>query len=209
MAEAKSRRGQSRREKAKATRAAIIRAANQEFTENGYYGSTMGAIAVRAGVAVQTVHFVFHTKGELMGAVVDAAVLGDDTTTPPMQTPWFLAAIEEPDAALAVRRLVLGSAGIFDRVGVLHEVARAGAATDPDAAETFARLERLREDGYRQFVVGLEAKGSLRGDVDAATDVLLTLLGPGTSLTLVRDRGWAPERAMAWLADTVPPLIVE
>ena len=42
----------------------------------------MAAIAQRAGVAVQTVYFVFHTKAELLSRVIDAAVLGPDPNPP-------------------------------------------------------------------------------------------------------------------------------
>ena len=67
----------SRREKAARTRAAIIEAAHAEFLERGFHGATVVSIAERAGVASQTVYFVFHTKAELISAVIDAAVMGE------------------------------------------------------------------------------------------------------------------------------------
>jgi AcrR family transcriptional regulator len=48
-----------RKERAARTRRAIIAAATQEFRSSGYHGATMSAIAMGAGVAVQTVYFVF------------------------------------------------------------------------------------------------------------------------------------------------------
>ena len=42
-----------RNERAARTRRAIIAAATQEFRSSGYHGTTMSAIAKRAGVAVQ------------------------------------------------------------------------------------------------------------------------------------------------------------
>lgn len=47
-----------------------------------------GLFAERAGVAVQTVFFVFHTKAELLSRVVDAAVLGPREAKPPEETDW-------------------------------------------------------------------------------------------------------------------------
>ena len=77
-----------RREQARRTRLRIIRAAHAEFIERGYHGATMAAIARRAGVATQTVYFVFHTKAELASGVIDTAVLGPDPTVPQDSTWW-------------------------------------------------------------------------------------------------------------------------
>ena len=61
-----------RRRRAEATRQKILRAAHEEFVERGYHGATIASIARRAGVATQTVYFVFHTKTELVSAAIDA-----------------------------------------------------------------------------------------------------------------------------------------
>ncbi|MDP5228217.1 MULTISPECIES: TetR/AcrR family transcriptional regulator [Arthrobacter] len=200
----------TRREKARATRLAIIHAAQEEFVANGYHATTMSAIAARAGVAVQTVHFVFHTKGELLGAVVDNAVLGEEPPTPPEQTDWYRAVLEEQDPIEALRRFVLAGKGIFVRASAMNEVARSAAGTDPDARATFERVERLREAGYRNFLAHLATRCSFRDDLglDGALDVLLSLLSPRMFLSLTQDRGWDADRAMAWIADTVPGLIL-
>ena len=71
MADVKS----SRREKAAQTRARIVEAAHAEFLDNGFHGATIASVARRAGVATQTVYFVFHTKAELISAVIDAMVM--------------------------------------------------------------------------------------------------------------------------------------
>ena len=81
--------GLSRKERAARTRRAIVAAATGEFRESGYHGTTMAAIAKRAGVAVQTVYFVFHTKPLLLTAAIDDAVMGPDEPTPPELTAWW------------------------------------------------------------------------------------------------------------------------
>jgi AcrR family transcriptional regulator len=63
----------------------IIVSAYTLFCESGYRGTTMESIAQRAGVAVQTVYFTFRTKDDLLQAVYEWAVLGDDGKPPPMQ----------------------------------------------------------------------------------------------------------------------------
>ena len=78
---------QTRKEKAAATRRRIIAAAAEEFVHSGYHGTAMTAIANRAGYAVQTVYFVFHTKAELFAAALDTAVLGPEGK-PPLDQDW-------------------------------------------------------------------------------------------------------------------------
>ena len=78
----------TRREKAAVTCERIITAASEVFAERGYVGARMTDIATRAGVAVQTVYFTFHTKAELLKACFDHAVLGPERLPPPQQAFW-------------------------------------------------------------------------------------------------------------------------
>src|SRR5688572_6188849 len=92
----------TRREQAAATRERMIRAAIEVFTEAGYGGARMNDIAARAGVAIQTVYFTFHTKGELLQACFDHAVLGPDNLPPEEQSFYAeLLAARSGRAALA------------------------------------------------------------------------------------------------------------
>ena len=58
------------------------------FTEAGYAGTRMTDIADRAGVAVQTLYYMFRTKAELLQACVEYAVLGPEELPPPQQPFW-------------------------------------------------------------------------------------------------------------------------
>lgn len=200
-----------RRQRARATRRAIVAAASAEFAEAGYHGATMAAIARRSGVAVQTVYFVFHTKAELLGAAIDTAVLGEERSTPPPDSGWWAAMVAEPRADEALRAFVTGATGVLERASVLSEVARVAAMDDPDARKTHEFHEGLRLDGYRTVVEMLAEKGRLRAglEVENATDVLLTMLGPATYVGLTSGRGWSHERTTAWLRDAVPLLLLE
>jgi AcrR family transcriptional regulator len=201
----------TRRERAKATAATIVEAATTEFEANGYQGTTMAMIAARAGVAVQTVHFVFHTKGELLTAAVSNAVLGAGERTPPERSEWFLALMAEPDPNEVLRGFVNQGGPILVRASGVNEVARSAALTDPDAAAAFAMLERLRRDSYRSLLENVATKGTFREglDIESATDVLFTLMSPRTYLSLTRDQGWSPVRALAWIADIVPLALLQ
>ena len=79
----------TRRDRALQTRRKILNAAHEEFLERGYHGATIASIARRAGVANQTVYFVFHTKAELVSAVIDDAVLGPEEPILPERSAWW------------------------------------------------------------------------------------------------------------------------
>ncbi len=211
MTDVKGVRGQLRRDRAQATRRTIIRAATDEFAAHGYHGTTMAAIAKRAGVAVQTVYFVFHTKGELLGAAIDDAVLGGADPTRPEETDWWAAVVAEPKAERALRAFIGGSGAILARASGLAEVARTAAQTDPEARHTYDYHEKLRVDSYRQVVEMLAAKSPLRDGlgVTEATDILVTLCGPATYQSLVSERGWSHEQVIAWLQESLPELLLQ
>src|SRR4051794_2398198 len=65
-----------RRERAAGTRRRIIDAATRLFLERGYVGTTIPAVAVEAGVAVETVYRSAGGKAELLAAAVQAALAG-------------------------------------------------------------------------------------------------------------------------------------
>src|ERR1041384_7668216 len=106
---------QSRQEKAAATRRRMLDAAYGLFCEEGYRATTMDAIAERAGVAVQTLYFTFHTKDELFQAVHERTVLGDEAI-PPEAHPWSRAAVPSDDFGGAVRHICRGVLSISRRV---------------------------------------------------------------------------------------------
>lgn len=62
--------GRTRQQRAVATRAAIIDAAAREFDERGYLGTSIDAVADRAGLTKGAVYFHFASKADLAGAVV-------------------------------------------------------------------------------------------------------------------------------------------
>ena len=193
----------TRRERAQATRARIIRAAYARFCEQGYAGTTMADVAGLAGVAVQTVYFTFHTKAELLGGAYDFAVLGENDPKPPPMQPWYSAAAAEPDAHRALRLLASGVGAIIGRAAPLETVVRATAASDPEAAAVWGHHERLRVDGYRGMVELLAAKAPLVDGLtlDRATDLFLLYFGPLPYRGLVVDRGWSETAWLEWATE--------
>src|SRR6478736_1085439 len=167
----------SRQERAAATRRRMLDAAYDLFCEQGFRATTMDAIADRAGVAVQTLYFTFHTKDALLQEVHNRTVLGEEGTPPPQQQ-WYLGAMAEPDASRSVAMLVQGHSTILRRVAPMMPVFHSVSA---DAAgEVFRRGEQRRRNGYRLLADELVAKAPLAPGMtnDRVSDLLVVLLGP-------------------------------
>lgn len=208
MSEVKS---PSRKERAARTRRTIVQAATDEFRAGGYHGTTMASIAKRAGVAVQTVYFVFHTKAALLTAAIDAAVMGEQDPVPPELTPWWLEATTTTDGPRAVELFVTNVATILTRSATLDRVVLAASTTDPEISDVIAHHDDLRVRGYRSYLDALAANGLLKDELDPteATDVLLTLVGPDVFLNLTEQRHWPIDKYTTWTTDTLCSLILK
>src|SRR3954467_9601221 len=77
-----------RRQRSAHTRARIIDTATRLFLHHGYLPTTIEAVAEQAGVAVQTVYYVFGTKPKLLAAVLDVTIAGDPEPLATLQRPW-------------------------------------------------------------------------------------------------------------------------
>lgn len=207
-----------RRDRARATRLRIVKAAYDLFCARGYAGTTMAEVGERAGVAVQTVYFTFHTKRDLLGGAYELAVMGEIDPAPPERQSWYLAAAGSPDLREAIRHIVVGTGEIDRRAVPLDTVIRGAAQSDPDSAAVWQHTEQLRHDGFSRLVGLLAAKRPLRADVDheRATELLLMLLGPGVYRSLVLDYGWPHDAWVRWVADAIevhlfgsPPTVAE
>lgn len=199
-----------RRKKADATRRKIIQAAHQEFIARGFHGATMAGIAARAGVASQTVYFVFHTKPELISAVIDAAVLGEEDPRPPQAQAWWAEMVAEPGTVEALRIFIRGAGGVFARAAAIAEVLRAAALTDDEVRRTHQHHESLRRDAFGQVLGMLAAKGPLRDgqSFDELTDAFMTVYGDSTYSLLAAERGWSHDQIMGWLCDVLPGMLL-
>lgn len=201
--------GIPRRERAARTRRKILDAADTEFRASGYHGTTMAAIAKRAGVAVQTVYFVFNTKPALLTATIDHAVMGTDEL-PPQDMPWWQESTTTVDGRRALELFVTNTARIESRAAALDRVAQAASTTDPEIVELLAHHEALRSTGFAQYVASLDDRGLLAPGCEPgeATDVLLTLLGSNVFLDFTEARGWSVDRYVSWATDTLCTLLL-
>jgi TetR/AcrR family transcriptional repressor of mexJK operon len=110
---------------------AILHAAGELFLSAGYQGTSMDAVAQRAGVSKQTVYSHFANKEELFKACIRGKVTGygfDETTAD--------GAVDLRGALLSIARQFVDL--MFDpEVIAMHRVVMAEAASQPRIAELF------------------------------------------------------------------------
>jgi AcrR family transcriptional regulator len=189
-----------RRERSRQTRGRIVDAATQLFLVRGYVASTIEDVAEAAGVAVQTVYYVFGTKPQLLGAVLDASVAGDVDPVPIVERPWVESLRTERDATTAVRTLVESTVSIVARATPIYEVVRRAAA-DPDVNALLEETRRRRRNDQRALIEILAQSGHIQPGVtvESAADAFYGLVNEEAFQLLTGDCGWDVDLFRSWL----------
>src|SRR5690349_4315162 len=113
------------------TKAQVLAAAAELFQESGWAGTTVAAIAARAGVAVETVYAGFGSKKHVLRAVLNFAVVGDTEPVPLVDREVFgELATGDRDARIDAGLEML--VDIQERVAKLWRTAMEAAASDPE-----------------------------------------------------------------------------
>jgi AcrR family transcriptional regulator len=190
-----------RTEKAQRTRQRIIEAARGLFVEQGYGATTLQDVAARAGVAVQTIYFVFGNKRTLLKELVDITIAGDDEPIATMDRPWFQGVLAAETAEAQLKAHVKGTRAVLARVAPITTMLAAASASDPEVAQLWPHGNRPRHEVQVAAGKALVDKPGARDGVTAeqAADILYALLGPELYLLLVRDCGWSPQQWERWV----------
>lgn len=191
-----------REEQARATRRAIVEAGAALFVERGFAGTTVDAIAERAGVSRKTVFTSVGGKVAVLKDAFDWALAGDDEPVPLGDRPAVRDFLTETDPATAVEKWARVMSEIAGRLAYIHPVLVAAADVDPEAAELNETSERNRLHGARTFVRHLREVGGLREDVSVkrGAAVAALLMDPLGYRRLVLGDGWREKEYAAWVA---------
>lgn len=192
-----------RQEQAKATRTAILDAAERLFLRDGYVPTSMAGIAKEAGVALKTVYLAFEIKSGLLRALWHRKLRAGREEVPVGEQEWFREVVEEPDPERALRLNARNSRVVKGRIAPLGDVILGAAAADPDAAALMRTIWKQFYENQLDVVEALDRRGGLRRGLDPerAADILWTLNHPHVYVLLLRDRAWSPEDYERWLGD--------
>ncbi len=199
-----------RRQQASATRRAILDAARALFSERGYVGATIEAIAALAAVSPETVYATFRNKRSLLSALVDVSIAGDDAPVPVLDRDWVRQMRGAPDQRRRLELLARNGRSILERRAPIDEIVRGAAASDPDIAALLQMGKTERLAGQRELLRILAEPDGLRAGLtlDAAADILFAVGSPEVYRLLVVDRGWSPERFEAWYVEALEGLLL-
>ena len=166
------------------TKAQVLAAAAELFEESGWSGTTVAAIAQRAGVAVETVYSGFGSKKQVLRAVVDFAVVGDAEPVPLAEREVFTAlATGERDDRIGAGIDML--AGIHARLANLWRTVGEAAASD-DEIDGW----RLQWEEGRRIDVRRSVELILQREIDEIElDLLWAIFSHEVYRMLVLDRG--------------------
>lgn len=189
-----------RRERALATRRAVLRSAREQFARHGWQ-APVSAIARGAGVSVDTVYATVGRKPELLLAAVDA-VLGDGDDVPAEQRGYVRAVRAVASAEDKLDLYASALARLMPELAPLLLALAQAARDDAACARTWQALKDRRAANMRLLAADLRATGRLRDDLD--DDEVADLVWVSNSVehyALLAERGWDADRYGRHLAD--------
>jgi AcrR family transcriptional regulator len=190
------------------TRAEIVDAAAALMLERGYVGTSIAAIAERAGVAVQTIYNAVGSKADVLAAVL--AVAQDRSGRSGRSGPDLVARL----TAAATAGVALGMLADWivegnQRAAPMQRMLTEAAGIDPEIRELELSSAARGLVAYGDVVVALRARLGLRpglSDHEAAASIW-ALGHPHVFQTLVVDLGWSTETYTAWLRSALPAVL--
>jgi AcrR family transcriptional regulator len=180
------------------------------FLDRGFAGSTMRAIATQAGVSVPTVELLFGTKGRLLKAAIDVAIVGDDEPVPVLDRSWTEAAVKADTVQefLVIVASVIGPAQ--ERSAGLVLAAFEAASTDAELAELAGQMTAQRATTAGWIIDQLTRKAPRREGCSRqeAIDTVWILMDPAVFDRLTRQRHWTLQQYQRWFASSVDRLLI-
>ncbi len=190
-----------RREQARATQRAVLRAAHDLFVANGYGQTTIADIARAAGVSQETIYAAFKNKATLLHRVWDVTVGGDDDEVVFHERPEIVAVRAERDLATRLRLQAPISTATARRMTPFARAVEGAAASEPAAADMVAEMNRQRFEGIGVMAREAAATGQLKVSEQECRDFLWAMTDGHLWHQLVVQRGWSDEQFAHWLAE--------
>ncbi len=199
-----------RQAQARQTKLQIAEAARGLFFERGYAGTSIEAIAEKAGVATETIYAVFKNKRNVLSFLFDVSIGGDDEPVRLLDRPDPQAVLNETDQHRQLTLFAKDITLILHRAAPVFEILRIAAKTEPEIAELVQRLLRERLVNMNMVAKQVSANGPLRDGLNRArvAELLWSLTSPELYLLFQRDLHWTDEQYTDWLKDTLIRLVL-
>ena len=184
-----------RERRAAETRRRIARAAGELFAEHGFAGTTVAAIARRAGVAAPTVYAAYGSKGAIVRALLTQLETDADAAG------WSRRISDETDPYRKLHAFARWTTALLSSSKDAIRAAR-GAAGDPAIVALRDEGDRHRREGLRALVSALAGSGALPPDLspERALDRAWLLTGVDLYLGATDGCGWTDQAYEDWLA---------
>lgn len=196
--------GTRRADAARLTRRRILTAARDQFLDVGYHRTTIAALARSAEVSPQTIYNTFGGKAQLLKAVYDVVLAGDDEPVALNDRPEIAKVRSQRSAAATLRAYAGVSAMLYERLGpLLGVLLDEGPGSDAELAAFLATVDQERRIGNTGVVQHIAERFGLADGVtvERVVDHVWTLTAPDNADRLVRRCGWSLPAYERWLAD--------
>ena len=193
----------NRARQARETRRRIVEAAALLFVRDGYSATSISTIAHEAEVAVPTVYASLRSKANILRAVVELTVRGDDEASPLASRAAWQEMLGHRDPREQLATFAHLHRQVCDREAAVFAQLEAAAGADPEATQLLSEHDQLRYQTQRRLAQSLHRRKQLKPGLAArqAADAIWTLASERTYLALVRDRGWQAEHYEQWVAE--------
>lgn len=197
-----------REARARLTRRLVLEAAEAEFCARGYPGTTIPAIATRAGVSVPRVEQEFRTKAALFKTVLDVAIAGDDKAIAVLDRPWVREAESTVDPISFIELVCEKIGETSERASSLVLAALEAAGADPALQPLGDQLKQQRLTTAAWIVGRIAQRSPLRVTRERAIDITWLLMDPAVFCRLTLDRHWSRSEFQRWLAESLARLLL-
>jgi AcrR family transcriptional regulator len=199
-----------RTENAAATRHSILDAARELFVLQGYGRTTVGQVAKRASVAVDTIYATVGRKPALMRELVETSISGRDQAVPARQREYVqrIEAAETASEKIAIYADAITE--IQQRLAPIFLALRDAAVTDDACKALWREIGERRAANMRQFASSLRSTGELRPDLtdQQVADIIWSMNATEYWVLLIGERRWTPKQFRSWLVDAWTRLLL-
>jgi AcrR family transcriptional regulator len=188
-----------RKEQARQTQRAVLRAAHDLFVEQGYGRTTIADIARAAGVSAETIYARFKNKATLLHRVWDVTIGGDDEDVVFHERPEIMAIRAEPDLAKRFMMHARMSTATARRMTPFRLAVQAAVGSEPAAADMLAEMDRQRLAGMTVMAAESAKTGQLAVSEEQCRDVVWAMTDGSLWHAFVNGRGWSDEEYADWV----------